>query len=50
MACQVDNDMTPKKFLKAVFETAEILPVQEAEKKYKIKIINPGKIIKKFKK
>ncbi len=50
LACQADNDMTPKKFLKAVFETAEILSVQEAEKKYKIKIINPGKIIKKFKK
>jgi Subtilase family len=50
LACQEDSSLTPKKFLKAAFETAEILAIQRKDKKYKIRVINPKKIIRTNKK
>ncbi|MBU2531021.1 MAG: S8/S53 family peptidase [Elusimicrobia bacterium] len=46
LAYQEDNKMTPERFLKTAFDTAELLSVQKKDKKYKIRAINPKKIIK----
>ena len=50
LAYQADNSMTPEKFFLSAYETAETLIVKRKDKKYKVKVINPKKLIKKIKK
>ncbi|MEA3306378.1 MAG: S8/S53 family peptidase [Elusimicrobiota bacterium] len=50
LAYQADKSMIPGKFLKAAFDTSENLTIQKKDKKYKIKVISPKKIINKLSK
>ncbi|WP_206154862.1 S8 family serine peptidase [Clostridium muellerianum] len=48
LCCQVNPNITPEKFLKAVMDTGDIVQIGKQGKEYKLgKIINPEKIVEK---
>ncbi|EET88797.1 hypothetical protein CcarbDRAFT_0784 [Clostridium carboxidivorans P7] len=48
LCCQVNPNITPEKFLKAVMDTGDVVQIDKQGKQYKLgKIVNPEKLVEK---
>ncbi|WP_461612059.1 S8 family serine peptidase [Clostridium sp. Marseille-QA1073] len=49
LCCQVNSNITPDEFLKAVLDTGDVVEIEKEGKKYNLgKIVNPEKLIEKI--